>query len=205
MLDLGRRIIDRIRWERREWRRPSRPAFLHDELDQRPASRDRLVSRRTCPRRRLRPRRLHAGTERPRPALHRHRPRHRRPEKGRRVDEPARRRRRRLCPAICRRCIRRRPMSQDALSTRRPRPRRARELARVLRPGGRLVFSTSNAVSPYSRVQSLALRGDRNPNWSRGNRWSADQMVPRPRRSRSLHKSDLFLQSGVAHRLPRLR
>lgn len=44
------------------------------------------------------------------------------------------------------------------------------EFRRVLRPGGRVIFSTSNAVSPYSRVQAMSLRARPQPNWSRGNR-----------------------------------
>jgi len=48
----------------------------------------------------------------------------------------------------------------------------AQELARVVRRGGRLVFSGSNTASPYARVQAAVLKRAVNGNWSVGNRWS---------------------------------
>jgi len=49
------------------------------------------------------------------------------------------------------------------------------EFKRVLRPGGRIVFSTSNMTSPYARAQTAALRNGRYRNWHRSNRLSAGQ------------------------------
>lgn len=52
-------------------------------------------------------------------------------------------------------------------------PRAAvREFGRILKPGGRVIFSTSNQASPYSRVQAAKLAGNSLPNWIGGNRWS---------------------------------
>jgi len=49
------------------------------------------------------------------------------------------------------------------------------EFERVLRPGGRIVFSSSNLSSPYARIQAAALGNRRNGNWSKANRLSAEQ------------------------------
>ena len=47
-----------------------------------------------------------------------------------------------------------------------------REFGRVLKPGGRVIFSTSNQASPYSRIQAVMLARYSPSNWSIGNRWS---------------------------------
>lgn len=49
------------------------------------------------------------------------------------------------------------------------------EFHRVLRPGGRVVFSGSNAASPYARAQSAAIRRGDQANWEFGNRWSVGE------------------------------
>ena len=54
-----------------------------------------------------------------------------------------------------------------------------REFRRVLRPGGRVIFSTSNAVSPYSRVQAMSLRARPQPNWGRGNSLTINELSRR--------------------------
>ncbi|OWY72821.1 hypothetical protein B7486_00300 [cyanobacterium TDX16] len=54
-----------------------------------------------------------------------------------------------------------------------------REFRRILRPGGRVVFSTSNAVSPYSRVQAMSLKSRPQPNWSRGNSLTINELSRR--------------------------
>lgn len=46
------------------------------------------------------------------------------------------------------------------------------EFSRVIRPGGRVVFSGSNTKSPYARSQALAISLSRNRRWSYGNRLS---------------------------------
>ncbi|RIK64801.1 MAG: hypothetical protein DCC65_13910 [Planctomycetota bacterium] len=46
------------------------------------------------------------------------------------------------------------------------------EFHRVLVEGGRVVFSGSNCASPYARVQAQALANSAGENWAIGNRWS---------------------------------
>jgi SAM-dependent methyltransferase len=173
MLAVCRKIVDRMKWEWREWRRPSRPAFIHDEIDRalfheirwRPSGRALDVG---CAHgiymQELGKRGVRAiGVDLNMNAL----------KKAAATGK---------CVAaadgmalpfadatfealLCHKTLH---LFRDPIEA-------ARELARVIRPGGRLVFSTSNAVSPYTRVQSLALRRQRNRNWSRGNNWSASQ------------------------------
>ncbi len=58
-----------------------------------------------------------------------------------------------------------------------PPPAAAAELARVVAPNGRIVFSTSNQTSPYMRVQAAARRRMENAHWQSGNNWSAQQWI----------------------------
>lgn len=48
----------------------------------------------------------------------------------------------------------------------------ALEFSRVLRPGGRVVFSGSNTASPYARIQAAAVNGSNRTRWSFSNRLS---------------------------------
>lgn len=47
-----------------------------------------------------------------------------------------------------------------------------REFCRVLAEGGRVLMSTSNATSPYARVQAASLARGTHPNWGYANRWT---------------------------------
>lgn len=51
------------------------------------------------------------------------------------------------------------------------------EFIRVMRPGGRIVFSSSNTRSPYSRCQALAIALTRSRNWAYANRLSARDWI----------------------------
>ena len=173
MLTLCRKTIDRICWEEREWRWPSRPSFLHDELDQavlrevdwQPG--ERLldvgcaggVYMQALAGRGVRP----VGIDLDRSSLKKAAASNLRIAAADGLSLPFADES--FDGVLC----------HKTLYLFRDPPAAARELTRVLRSGGRLVFSSSNAVSPYARVQSLALRDRRNANWSRGNRWTAAQ------------------------------
>lgn len=58
----------------------------------------------------------------------------------------------------------------------------AQELVRVLRPGGRVVFSGSNVASPYARAQAAVLARNGRSNWAVGNRWGISDWIRRFRR-----------------------
>ncbi len=173
MPTLLRRISDRLRWELREWRTPSRPAFIHEELDEAvlegvgwPA--DGRILDVGCAHgdymQALARRGLSVfGIDINRPALRVA------VTGGNRVaDADAMR-----LPfadetfdgLLCHKTL---YLFTDM-------PAAAAELARVIRPGGRLVFSTSNPASPYARVQHLATAGGRNCNWRMSNSWSVPQ------------------------------
>ena len=53
----------------------------------------------------------------------------------------------------------------------------AAELARVVSNGGRIVFSTSNRTSPYMRAQQHARGRKSNARWQSANNWSAEQWI----------------------------
>lgn len=173
MPTLLRRISDRLRWELREWRTPSRPAFIQEELDRAifedvawPV--DGRVLDVGCGRGEY-----VLALERRGPAVF-----------GIDLSEKA------LRAAVTSGA---RAAAADAMHL--PFANEAfdavlchktlhlftdmsgavRELARVVRPSGRLVFSTSNLASPYSRVQRLATGNGRNRNWGRSNTWSVPQ------------------------------
>lgn len=178
MAGLLHRLLDRARWEVREWRTPSRPSFVQEELDRalfehvawRPgevvldvgcahgfyASRLSEFGCRVI------------GVDLDRRAL-------------RRAAESGS-----IVAAADGLRLPFREASFDALLCHKTAHlfvdpgSAAQEFARVTRPGGRIVLSISNAVSPYARVQAAALRlgGHRNGryrNWQRGNRWPAER------------------------------
>ncbi|HVP09758.1 MAG TPA: class I SAM-dependent methyltransferase [Phycisphaerae bacterium] len=173
MPGICRKLIDRIHWESREWRHPSRPAFIHDELDQ--ALLDEIHWRagekildvgcahgtymQALNRRGLRPIGIDLDVQALTKAASLH-------QSVAAADGLALPFADGTFHAV---------LCHKTLYQLRDPPRAAAELARVLHPAGRLVFSTSNPVSPYARVQTLALQGDHNRNWNRGNHWSAIQ------------------------------
>jgi len=53
----------------------------------------------------------------------------------------------------------------------------AAELTRIVKPGGRLIFSTSNQTSPYMRVQAAVRQRSENSRWRTGNAWSASHWI----------------------------
>ncbi len=58
------------------------------------------------------------------------------------------------------------------------RPRRIlSEIERVLRPGGRFVFSTSNLLTPNFLLQDTVVRATRNRLWARVNDWTVGQWM----------------------------
>ena len=173
MPTLLRRISDRLRWELREWRSPSRPAFIHEELDA------AILQTVAWP---VGGRILDVGCG-----------------LGEYMQALARRGCNILGIDINRLALRvavtggnqvaaadamKLPFADETfdgllchktLYLFTDLPAAAEELARVIRPGGRLVFSTSNPASPYARVQHLATAGGRNHNWHRCNAWSVPQ------------------------------
>jgi len=170
MPTLLRRISDRLRWELREWRSPSRPAFIHEELDRAiledvawPAAGRildvgcglgeymQVLTRRGLSvfgidinRLALRVAAVGGNQVIAADAM-------RLPFANETFDG-----------LLCHKTL---YLFTDM-------PAAAAELARVIRPGGRLVFSTSNPASFYARVQRLATAAGRNHNWHRCNAWS---------------------------------
>lgn len=61
--------------------------------------------------------------------------------------------------------------------------RAAEELTRVTRTGGRLVASTSHPRSPYSIAQQFALNRTQNTNWRKGNRFGPKEWITAFRRA----------------------
>ncbi len=53
------------------------------------------------------------------------------------------------------------------------------EFLRIVRPGGRIVFSSSDTRSPYARCQSAVIRVTSNGNWAFNNRLSANDWIAR--------------------------
>jgi SAM-dependent methyltransferase len=178
------RVLDRLRWEWREWHRPSAPSFLQEELDHalldlvgwRPGERVLDVGcaggqyLRAFAARGLIP----TGIDIDLSAL--------RQGHVQGPPSPLHRRAHPPSPTVLAASARDLPFgdrSFDAVVCHKtmhlfPQPRRAAaEFARVLRPGGRVVFSTSNRASPYARVAAAAIRRGRYPNWTSANDWSA--------------------------------
>jgi SAM-dependent methyltransferase len=168
-----RRAADRLAWELREWKKPSRPAFIQDELDE-----AILRHVRWTPGERVLDIGCATGMYMKRLA-----------EKGCRVFGVD------VGSAMLQRAVSQghRVVGGDAISL--PfaagsfdtifchrtlylldQPAQAiQEFHRVLKPAGRIAFSTSNASSPYARVQAGQLREPRHSNWRIGNRWSATE------------------------------
>ncbi len=170
---LYHRIRDRLRWELREWRAPSRPSFVQDELD---AALFDEISWREGERvldvgcahgsymRRLIDRRVDVV--------------------GIDLDRTALARAANQCCRVLAASGDRLPFADASFDTVLshktmhlfPQPETVvAEFRRVLRPGGRVVFSTSNLASPYARVQAAALRMGRNPNWGKNNRLGVNE------------------------------
>lgn len=197
MPTLLHRVLDRARWEWREWRTPSAPSFLQEELDHalldlvewRPGERvldvgcargqylQALFECGTVPTgididlRALAEARLKGRAEQPAPSSA-----SRFALADVRGGAPAEQAVRALAASgealpfadrsfdalVCHKTMHLFPHPQAA----------AREFDRVLCPGGRVVFSTSNRASPYARVAASAIHGGRHPNWGSANTWS---------------------------------
>lgn len=170
MINLARRIAGRAKWEWREFRRPTRPTFLQEELDR--ALLDEVAWR---PGERVLD--VGCGTGVYLAALG-----------SRSVDvigidtdmAPLRRAQSAGRPVAAASGLRL-PFADGAFETvichktlyLFPRPLdAARELARVIRPGGRVVFSTSNTHAPYNRIKQIAVSRNDTVNWQSGNCWS---------------------------------
>lgn len=170
MSDLRRRIQDRIRWEWREWRRPSAPTFLQEELDS--AILEQIDWRQG-------ERVLDVGCAQGKymEALNQRGAQVTGLDINPRLLESARTAGHAVLAASGD-CLPFPNASFDAVICHKtmhlfPKPMMvAREFARVLRVGGRVVFSTSNTSSPYGRVAAAAIRTSRFTNWSAANRWS---------------------------------
>lgn len=164
------RLADRARWEYREWRRPSAPSFLQEELDR--ALLDEIP---WCPGEQLLDVGCAAGHY-----LSAFEKRGLRPV-GLDLSLPSLRQARARQGCVVAASGDRLPFADasfDAVVCHKtmhlfPVPARvADEFVRVLRPGGRVVFSTSNVASPYARVANAALRRPGHENWGWSNRWS---------------------------------
>jgi len=170
MPTLLHRLLDRTRWEWREWRSPSAPSFIQEELDHAllnlvPWRPDERVLDVGCAHGRY----LRALHERGASPL------------GLDLDLAALQRAVALGPSVLAASGESLPFADasfDAVLCHKtmylfPHPDvAAREFARVLRPNGRVVFSTSNHASPYARVSAAAIRAGRHPNWGSANIWS---------------------------------
>lgn len=170
MPTLYHRIVDRAAWEWRELKRPSRPSFVQEELDQvlsqevtwTPGERVLDVG---CANGKymslLRDRGVrvsgldmsHAAVERARAAGH---------EVLLASGECLPFGEGTFDTILCHRTLYLLEDPQAAIS----------EFQRVLAPEGRVIFSGSNSASPYARVQSRALSREYCDNWAVGNRWS---------------------------------
>lgn len=169
------RVIDRARWEWREWRIPSASSFIQEELDHAllnevtwtPGQRVLDVGCATgvyCAALQARGMRM-TGVDLSMPALTRAQ------QAGHRVGRASALQ----LPfadgafdaVLCHKTL-------YLLSS--P-PAAAAELGRVVRSGGRVIFSTSNPFSPYSRAQTAARRRVSNAHWRSANAWSPAQWI----------------------------
>lgn len=169
MVSIATRLLDRIRWELREWRHPSRRSFTQEELDR--ALLDEITWR---PGERVLD--VGCGNGAYVDALRR---------KGATafgIDpaEASVRRARSVGGLLSVADGRRLPFDAgrfDTILCHRtlylvPDPLHVvHELNRVLRPGGRVVFSTSNDRSPSFLVQDWYVRATDNRRWFSGNDW----------------------------------
>ncbi|HPF38593.1 MAG TPA: class I SAM-dependent methyltransferase [Phycisphaerae bacterium] len=177
MIQFPARVLDRLRWEWREWHTPSRPSFQHEELDHTllkliPWSADERVLDVGCAHgvylRELADRGVAVtGLDVSRDALRR-----------------ARLAKRPVIAASGDR-LPFRDASYDTILCHKTMylfrsPETAlREFARVLQPGGRLVFSTSATRTPYALAQRLAVGLLDRKDWAAGNRLDAWDWVRR--------------------------
>ncbi|MCB9857616.1 MAG: class I SAM-dependent methyltransferase [Phycisphaerales bacterium] len=165
---LPARVVDRLRWEWREWHTPSRPSFQHEELDH--ALLDLIPWRigervldvgcahgsylRQLANRQVAIHGLDVSTASLRRAIQYGRPLV--AASGERLpfaDES-------FETVLCHKTMYLFRTPEAALE----------EFARVLRPGGRIVFSTSATRTPYALIQQAAVRILNQRNWSSGNR-----------------------------------
>ncbi|MBN2563480.1 MAG: class I SAM-dependent methyltransferase [Phycisphaerae bacterium] len=171
MLALCHRIADRARWEWREWKNPSAPSFLQEELDH--ALLDQVHWR---PREKV----LDVG------CAHGHYLRaldaRGASPTGIDISLQALHKAKASNHIVVTASGLALPFADESFDTVLchktmhlfPRPKTvAKEFNRILRPGGRVVFSTSNPASPYARIARAATRNGRNPNWRSENHWSA--------------------------------
>jgi len=169
------RIADRARFEWREWRTPSNPSFVQEELDETllngvqwspgqrvldvgcgPGYYCSAVQRTGC---------RVTGVDLSMPALARAR------QAGHRVGQASAMQ----LPfsdgafdaLLCHKTLYLLSPPQDA----------ARELTRVISKNGRIVFSSSNTASPYMFAQRAARRHASNARWQSANNWSAAQWI----------------------------
>ncbi|MFH1419312.1 MAG: class I SAM-dependent methyltransferase [Planctomycetota bacterium] len=173
MLALLNRVFDRARWEWREWRHPSLPPFVHEELDHalldeiawQPGERvldigcaygaylQALSARSVLP----------IGTDIDLVAL----------QRASATGRPVTAADAQFLPfrddafdtLLCHKTLHLFGRIEQVIS----------EFGRVLRPGGRIVFSSSNLSSPYARVHAAAIGDRRNRNWAKVNCLSAEQ------------------------------
>lgn len=165
---LPHRAIDRLRWEWREWRRPSRPTFLQEELDR--ALLDEIAwstGERVLDIGCARGEYLRSLTRRG-VAMH-----------GLDIDNKLIRHAHLTgCPVVGASgdCLPFADGSFDAIVCHKTMylfespPVALREFHRVLRSGGRVAFSTSRVRTPYALAQALAIRMSRDRNWAFNNR-----------------------------------
>ncbi|MCZ6698503.1 MAG: class I SAM-dependent methyltransferase [Planctomycetota bacterium] len=169
MIAIYNRLADRARWELREWRTPSRSAFVQEELERALLTETAWVAGERV---------LDVGCGRGvySAAIR---------EKGARlvgIDlDPAAlaAARAKGCP-VAAATAENLPVSSGAFDTILcyrtiylfPNPTViAAEFDRILRPGGRIIFSVTNYNSPQARIQKLAVRLSGNLAWGFGNSW----------------------------------